>query len=370
MEPMADASTVEQRLLNQARAFKIPANGSMELLPLCNLNCKMCYVRLSRAEMEAQGRMRTYEEWIEVGRQMQKAGVLFLLLTGGEPLIYPGFRELFVALKKMGMILTINTNGTLIDEEWADFFAKNKPRRINITLYGASDETYRDLCRAPQGYQKVLDGVRLLKERGVDVKISGSATRSNQAEIREIIRLGHELGVPVVVDTYMMPGVRERNLPYDYQSRLNPEEAAAVRVLALEAEMEKDTFIAYRKRNLEMIDNFVPGTEREEPIGCMAGNCSFTINWKGEMQPCVMLTSPSANVFEVGFDAAWKHVMESAKQLHTNARCSVCRLRPLCRTCVASGLLEEGSHDAVPEYMCRYAAETERLLRKMEMDHE
>ena len=102
MEPMADASTVERMLLNQARMKHIPMNGSIELLPLCNLNCKMCYVRLSREEMEAQGRIRSVEEWMTVAREMKKAGVLFLLLTGGEPLLYPGFKELFVELKKTG----------------------------------------------------------------------------------------------------------------------------------------------------------------------------------------------------------------------------------------------------------------------------
>lgn len=368
MEPMADASTVEQMLLNQARVRKIPANGSLELLPLCNLNCKMCYVRLTKQEMEAQGRMRTLEEWMDIGRQMKNGGVLFLLLTGGEPLLYPDFKELFIGLKKMGMVLTINTNGTLIDEKWADFFAEYKPRRINITLYGTSDETYQELCRAPHGYQKVLQAVRLLKERGVDVKLAGSATKSNENEIEDIIKVGHSLGVPVVVDTYMMPGTRERTLPYDYQSRLNPEAAALARVKALKQEMSKEAFLEYRKMKLAQIDQFVPGEEVAEPIGCMAGNCSFTINWKGNMQPCVMLTCPSANVFEMGFETAWKHVMSEAQQLHTSPKCSVCKWRGLCRTCVASGLLEEGDYERVPEYMCRYAKETERLLREMNED--
>ena len=68
---------------------------------------------------------------------MQKAGTVFLLLTGGEPLLFPDFKTLYRRLRNLGMILTINTNGTLLDEAWADFFATYPPRRINITLYGA-----------------------------------------------------------------------------------------------------------------------------------------------------------------------------------------------------------------------------------------
>ena len=363
MNPIADASTIERVLMMQARMKKSPINGSLELLPLCNLNCKMCYVRLSKTEMEAQGRLRTWEEWLDVARQMKEAGVLFLLLTGGEPLMYPNFRELFVALKKMGMVLTINTNGTLLDADWADFFAQYKPRRINITVYGSSEEMYRQLCQAPQGFEKATNAVRLLKERGVDVKISGSATKANADDLENIIRLGHSMNVPVVVDTYMMPATRERSLPYDFQSRLDPISAARVRVNVMELEMSEEGFQKYRDESIAAADNFTPGEEKEEHIGCMAGSCSFTVNWQGNLQPCVILQEPHANVFEVGFQQAWKQVSEDATHLKTASKCSVCNLRHLCRTCVAAGLTEEGRHNAVPDYMCQYAAETLRLLR-------
>lgn len=364
MNPMADASTVEQILMKQAFVQKVPINGSLELLPLCNLNCKMCYVRLSKQEMDAQGRLRTWEEWLDVARQMKENGVLFLLLTGGEPLMYPHFQELYLALKKMGMVLTINTNGTLLDEDWANFFAQHKPRRINITIYGSSEEMYRQLCQAPQGFEKAINAVRMLKERGVDVKIAGSATKANESDLENIIRLGRSMNAPVFVDTYMMPATREREKPYDFQSRLDPVSAARVRVRTLELEMTPETFRKYRDESISAADNFVPGEEQEEPIACMSANCSFSVNWQGNLQPCVILQNPCANVFEVGFKEAWKQVSEQATQLKTASKCSICNLRHLCRTCVAAGLLEAGAHNGVPEYMCEYAAETLRLFRE------
>lgn len=151
MELMEDGTTIEQQMFAMATEKKVPLYGVLELLPLCNLNCDMCYVRMSREEMEQVGRLRTIEEWTKTAEDMMKAGTLFVLLTGGEPLLYPHFRELYQKLRELGMIITINTNGTLIDEAWADFFAENKPRRINITLYGASNETYERLCHYPGG---------------------------------------------------------------------------------------------------------------------------------------------------------------------------------------------------------------------------
>lgn len=156
---MEDGTTIEQQMFTMATEKKVPLYGVLELLPLCNLNCDMCYVRMSREEMEQVGRLRTMEEWTKTAEDMIKAGTLFVLLTGGEPLLYPHFRELYQKLRELGMIITINTNGTLINEAWADFFAENKPRRINITLYGASNETYERLCHYPGGPKRAADSL-------------------------------------------------------------------------------------------------------------------------------------------------------------------------------------------------------------------
>ena len=364
MEPLEGATTVERMLLDQAKRTLTPANGSIEMLPLCNMNCDMCYIRLSREEMEWQGRLRTVDEWLEIGRQMKDAGVLFLLLTGGEPFLYPDFRRLYLELRKMGMIITINTNGTLIDEDLAAFFGKYKPRRVNITLYGTDEETYANLCHYPGGYEKTLRGIRLLREQGVDVKVGGSLARANQDDLDKLLDIGEELDIPVRVDTYMMPATRERDLPYNMQSRLNPEEAARARIHALKREMGSELFPQYVQQSVYRADH--PEHAEAEPghMSCMAGQCSFTINWQGEMRPCVILSEPAVSVFEVGFESAWKYIVEETQKILLNAQCSTCHLRHLCRTCAVSALLETGSYDGVPDYMCRYAGESLRILRE------
>lgn len=367
MELLDETTTVERMLLNQAKRAHIPANGSIELLPLCNMNCDMCYVRLSREEMEKKGRMRTADEWLEIGRQMQKSGVLFLLLTGGEPLLFPEFKKVYLGLREMGMILTINTNGTLIDEEWAAFFGAYRPRRINITLYGTEEETYRDLCHYPGGFEKTIRAIRLLREHGVDVKVGGSLTKENAKDLDKILDMEEKLQVPVRIDTYMMPAERERSAPFDMQARLNPEDAARARVHALKREMGPELFPQYVRQSIEQAEREQTEPAAPRPVTCMAGRCSFTINWQGEMRPCVIMTEPAVSVFEVGFEKAWQYIVEETDKIFLNSRCSVCRLRHLCRTCAAAAFLEAGSYDRVPEYLCRYAEESLRLL-KMEQE--
>lgn len=364
MDDTREFSTVERMLLDNAQKNRVPANGSIELLPLCNMNCDMCYVRLNREEMERQGRLRTVEEWLELGRQMQKAGVLFLLLTGGEPLLYPGFKELYLGLKQLGFIISINTNATLLDEEWADFFAAHKPRQMNVTLYGVSDDTYASLCHYPGGYTKTIRAIRLLRERGIEVRMSATVGKTNRQDLPAILKLGDELNIPVQCDTYLMPGERERTLPFDRQSRLSPEQAAAARVRFLRWRAGEDIFRQYAQQSIQRAQQVPKGPAQPGRMTCMAGNCSFTINWQGEMRPCVVMTEPAAPVFELGFSAAWDKIVQECDTIRLNPQCSVCNLRHLCRTCAASALLEEGSYDAVPRYMCRYAAETLRLLQK------
>ena len=353
--------TAEQMMLSRAAEMQRPVSGSLELLPLCNLNCDMCYIRMDKAEVDQKGGLAAVEKWIQLGHEMAGAGVLFLLLTGGEPLLFPDFRKLYTELKQMGMILTINTNGTLLDEEWADFFSEHKPRRINITLYGADDDAYEKLCHYPGGFSKTIKAVQILREKGVDVKINGSVTKYNFADMEKIYQIGKRLNVPVHMDTYMLPGIHEREFPFDEQSRLLPEKAALAEIEMRKAEMPPDVFRKYAEEMILQIEK--RNAVYPDQITCLAGNRSFAVSWEGRMRPCVTFEKPAVSAFEQGFEAAWQEVSQKAKELRLSESCVRCLLRPACKTCAASAYLETGSYDGVPEYLCRYTKEFVRLLR-------
>ena len=367
MNEMADATPVELSLLRQAVQEGIPINGSLELLPLCNMDCDMCYVRLSKEEMEKRGQLRTITEWLSLAHEMKTAGTLFLLLTGGEPLLYHDFRTLYTELRSLGMILTVNTNGTLLDEDWADFFAAWKPRRINLTLYGTDADTYEQLCHYRKGYEKTIHAIHLLKERGIDLKVGCSAVPKNETDTEKIFALGEELSVPIHIDSYMYPATRERASEYDKTARLEPEEAASIWFQDLKHAMSVSNYKIYREQLLRTAEQLRIRAESpaQEIFGtqCMAGNCSFTINWQGEMRPCVMLSSPSAPVFQTGFQKAWKQLQTKLKTLHINSKCNTCYLRPFCHICPASALYESGSYDGIPDYICKLAEASYQLLK-------
>lgn len=355
--------SVEKKMIAFADQKKCPISGVLELLPLCNMNCAMCYVRMSREEMEHKGRLCTAEEWIELAKEMQKEGVLFVLLTGGEPLLYPDFKKVYLALREMGMIVSVNTNGTLIDDEWVGFFSEYKPRKINITLYGGSEDTYERLCHYRGGYKKTLHAIEQLRDNNVDIKINYTVTTENCLEAEQAIQWAKERDLPITIDTYMIPVKRERSKPFDMQSRLIPEDAAKARVNCWKLHMGMSEF----KRNVEEMceeSKMIAEHEYKQSCGmlCHAGKSSFTVTWDGRMMPCLTLEKVQINVFEEGFAKAWKYLVEETEKIQINSKCAKCIYRPFCRTCAACAIAETGNVSGIPEYMCEYAKESFRLM--------
>ena len=139
-------------MFSKASGKRIPISGTFELSPVCNFSCRMCYVRKTPAEIEEHDRpMMTADRWLSIAAEARNAGMLYLLLTGGEPFLWPDFWSLYEELIRMGFLISINTNGSLIDEEAVERLKEMPPTRINITMYGADDDTYEALCRT-KGY--------------------------------------------------------------------------------------------------------------------------------------------------------------------------------------------------------------------------
>lgn len=159
----------------------------------------------------------------------------------------------------------------------------------------------------------------------------------------------------------MMPAVRERSLPFDAQVRLNPEDAAALALQTLKLQLTSDIFRQYVHESIHRVNN--PSFPRGNGhISCLAGNCSFFINWQGFLFPCVMLSEISAPVFDLGFISAWEKVSAAAQKISLSSQCCQCRLQPICRTCVAAAFLETSSYRGMPGYLCRYSEHYYHLL--------
>ena len=97
--------------MKNAREHDTPISGCFELTPLCNLDCKMCYVHLTDPSVKA--RMLSGDEWIALMEQAIEHGMMNALLTGGECLTHPDFRKIYMYLIEQGIPVRIKTNGIL-----------------------------------------------------------------------------------------------------------------------------------------------------------------------------------------------------------------------------------------------------------------
>ena len=363
MDLLDDATKVEKRLVAKATAAHIPITASFELTPCCNLQCDMCFIRMRQDEMKAHGGLRSLDFWLHLAEELKAMGTLFILLTGGEPLLYPYFKELYRELRKMGFILTLNTNGTCIDEETAQLFQESLPRRVNVTLYGASRETYERLCHRAEGFDHCMHGLTLLKAYGIDTKLNVSIVKENLVDFEKILAIGDELGIPSVVNSYMFLCSRSiRNGIGIKDSRLDTADGGQIDALSLrhkKGEGFYDTVPALL-RELEQAD---PCNESVR-LSCRAGSSSAWITWQGVMTPCVMMEYPAVHLDHLSAREAWAEIVKMSRLLPPHDDCRGCKLRELCQVCYASASLEK-QHYGTVDYLCRFTQSELKTLKTL-----
>ena len=354
-------------LYAKACRMHIPLNGTFELSPVCNFSCKMCYVRKTRQEVRASERgILTLEDWRRIAREAREAGMLDLLLTGGEPLLWPDFWTLYEELIDMGFLVSINTNGSLIDEKAIARFRVKPPQRINITLYGASDQAYQQLCGTGGVYTKVDRAVRGLMDAGITVKLNCSLTPDNAEDIDRIVDYARERNTVLSVATYMFPPVRRDPSQIGVNRRFTPEESAAYMMRYLRRNRGEERFRGYVKSILE---------GRSEPLGldsecvdpvdgqirCRAGKASFWITWDGWMTPCGMMPEPKTDVRDKPFAEAWARLVDAASGIRLSGLCDKCTNRDICHPCAAIAYAETGGFAGVPRYRCQAVQQMRKL---------
>lgn len=374
---------ITEYLHTKAARLGIPLNGTFEVTPLCNMNCRMCYVRMDREQQEAIAPLRTAEEWLELGRTAKERGMTYLLLTGGEPFLRPDFRQIMQGLHRMGFVLSINSNGTMIDERTVEWLKETPPIRINITLYGASDETYGRLCRNPRGFTQVTKAIHLLKEAGILVKLNCSVTPYNAEDLEQIFAFAEKEELVVQATSYMFPPLRRDASKVGWNDRFSAEESARQEAWINVYQNGREAYLKHMESEEmaslsgDIEEDCMPVEEGNgdgdsygkegERIRCRAGKCSFWVTWDGRFLPCGMLPGENAlNVFEAGFDAAWEQAKAEAAAIRLPVRCSTCSLKDKCRACAAMVYTESGNYHDVPVYRCQMAHAYAGACRQVE----
>ncbi|MBU4305387.1 MAG: radical SAM protein [Candidatus Omnitrophica bacterium] len=319
---------------------RIPISGSMELTFGCNLDCVHCYCDhgMKKNEMKFRDVCRILDE-------MADAGCLWLLLTGGEPLLREDFLDIYAYAKKRGMIISLFTNGTLISPYIADFLEDLPPFMVEISLYGMTPRTYEKISRVSGSFDRCLKGINFLLERGLPVTLKTMLMSMNKKEIPAMKKYAAQLGVKFRFDPFLNPRLDRSLEPCSF--RVKPEEV-----------LEFDLADKERKAGWkDFCEKFPAPADTDLLYSCSAGRSSFHIDPAGNLGLCVISRYPNYNLKTGTFEEGWLDaVPRLIRQKKTFAyECAGCELRDLCAGCPGWSELETGNPEMPVEYLCRTA---------------
>lgn len=330
-------------LLNRTQRDRIPIAGGIELTHRCNLACVHCYVNLPANDRGAQQRELTTEQVFKVLDQLAEAGVLYLTITGGEPLLRPDFVAIYTYAHELGLVLTVYTNGCLITDKIIALWQDRPPRDIEITQYGFSEETYDRVADAGEGqYQRFVRGLTKLREAGIAISMKTVAMRSNQHEVELMRRAAEDAGLPFRFDAIISPRIDGGKGPL--RERLTPDE---VNALELGDEQRQKEYAGYCKS--------VVGTpENDSLYQCGAGLAHFLIDPYGKMHVCELSRRPGWDVLEKGFLEIWNYAFPAERERKREALggCGSCGAFGVCSNCVGMAQLESGDLVWGNTYFC------------------
>ena len=319
-------SMVRRYMGFKAREKGVPISGSFELTPLCNLDCKMCYVHLNREQMHG-AELLSVETWKDLMRQAVDAGMMYASLTGGECLTYPSFRELYLYLRSMGVETSILSNGLLMDDDMVEFLKENPPSSIQITVYGASEEGYERVT-GHRSFAQVMENIQQIRRAELPLSV-GITPNAYMQDGEEIVRMLHEMGLKFQINAGLM-------LPRDETGRTKHDADVNVyiRLMKLAHQLQDGVECVGCDEN-DLPDPGGGSTEAVKGVRCSAGRSTFCITWNGIMRPCNTFPKVSADVMRLGFAESWQRINAQVKEFPQPVECEGCAYSDRCKSCVS-----------------------------------
>jgi len=325
---------------------RIPLSAMIELTERCNLRCQHCYISTSAMDADAKSKELSTEQWYRILDELAEEGTLWLRISGGEPLLRPDFRDIYVYAKSKGFLVSLFTNATLITPALADFLHEWPPENVAITLYGATAETYERITGIPGSFQRCRRGIDLLRERGIPFKLRTVVMTLNLDEYWSIRAYAEEIGADFAHDPVVRPAVTDgvgRN-PVDL--RITPEQVV---------ELEKALPMAEEEWQRLARDYWSkPG---DTLYNCGAGLRSLHIAADGMLYLCAMSRERGYSLIDGSLREGWREFLYEVRyQPFTKEfACRDCEMSVLCARCPAFAALENGDPESVVEYVCQIA---------------
>jgi MoaA/NifB/PqqE/SkfB family radical SAM enzyme len=239
-----------------------------------------------------------WETRVRLLRVMRDAGVLWLQLTGGEPLIDKLFPDVYGLAHELGMMLSVSTNGSrLSNPKILDLLCSSRPYRLTVSVYGASEQTYDTVTRRRGSFRAFSKGLAAAHEAGLPLNLNIIVVKQNAHEIEQMTAIAEGLDAPHMVYSNISPTIYG-----------GPESLPAQSVEHL---------------------------RRRKPFtGCNAGHTFFHTDPHGMASICKVGRDPQISLIDEGLEGLARLGGIADGLLLRQGGCSGCGLSGTCGTCM------------------------------------
>ena len=304
---VADRSLGTIALVRQQSSYGF-ARCSYELNLFCNLECKICYL----GEKVSAGL--PWPERERLLHVMRDSGVVWLQLTGGEPLIDRLFPEVYRLSHELGMMTSISSNGTnLANPNILELLTAYRPYRLTLSVYGASEQSYEGQTQRRGSYTKFIRGLDAAREAGLPIRLSIIVTKDSEHEVDQMKALADNYGWPYHVYANMSPTI------YGGDESLPSQSAAHM-------------------------------TKRKAFTGCNAGHTHYHVDPLGKASICKVGREPNIPLMEEGVEGLRRLGVIGDSLLTRQGGCGGCQLSGSCGTCMPLATLYRQAKASLASY--------------------
>jgi MoaA/NifB/PqqE/SkfB family radical SAM enzyme len=242
----------------------------------CNFKCDHCSIKGFQGKKDA--RSFTLADVKELSRQADELGLANIVITGGEPLVFPDFDELVAAIDPQKFYITSDSNGWLLDDKKAKHLKAIGVDKIQLSLDSLDAKEHDDFRHAPGSFDRCIRAIDACLDAGLSIILSTVVThqRIRTQEFIDYLEFAKSKGVGTFV-TYAKPvGAWEGN----YEALVTREDMAYMR------ELEKQYAV---------FTHLTPSYGLD--LGCIAVKRMISITQYGDVLPCPYMHLSLGNVF-------------------------------------------------------------------------
>jgi AdoMet-dependent heme synthase len=330
VKPLKKENPVSDHKVHNSALNRPPRIISWNTTSKCNLKCDHCYMNASDCEDKtelttAEGK-KLIDEITELGRSI-------LVLSGGEPLLRKDIFDLASYGVEKGLVMTMGTNGTLINNEVAKKLFDSGIRKIAISIDSSASKIHDEFRGVKDSWNNAVAGVNFCIRKGIDVQFNVTMTRQNYSELDSILEMAKKLGVKSVHLFFLVPTGRGKNVldisPKMYEDILRKVLSYPKDILEVKPTCAPQFMRIAKEMNVDM---------NRWSRGCIAGISYCRILPDGSVTPCPYLPIKVGNIRRTSFKEIWtkSEVMNTLRDFNNlKGKCGVCENRNICGGCRA-----------------------------------